>query len=199
MCVVISQLPNLVFSAPPDIFYTQALIRFQSSKFRSGKVYDLKKIQFIKNCLFIMNRSNIYFLSEGEKSTFTFDETLPALPLPDLEDTLNRYYESLKPFGSPDDLRNSQSVIDDFRLGVGSRLHKALKERAGKQKNWLGDWWENYGYHLLRVPLQPYTCMTMPACYEKLGIPETRENRLKVILIFIFVYFCVMIVLLDFG
>ncbi|KAL5285003.1 CROT family protein [Megaselia abdita] len=126
-----------------------------------------------------MNRQDIYFLSEGEESTFTFDETLPPLPLPELEDTLARYYESLKPFGTPDELRNSQIVIDDFKKGVGSRLHKALKERAGKQKNWLEGWWEDYGYHLLRVPLQPYTCMTMPACYEKLGIPETRENRLK--------------------
>lgn len=127
-----------------------------------------------------MSRETIYFLSEGEKSTFTLDETLPALPLPELEDTLTRYYESLKPFASADDLRNSHIVIDDFKVGVGARLQKSLKERAGKQKNWLGSWWEDYGYHLLRVPLQPYTCMTMPACFEKLGIPETRENRFKV-------------------
>lgn len=128
-----------------------------------------------------MSRANIYFLSEGEeKSTFTFDENLPNLPLPELEDTLSRYYESLKPFATADDLRSSQIVIDDFTTGIGLKLHKSLKERAVKQKNWLGSWWEDYGYHLLRIPLQPYTCMTMPACFEKLGIPETRENRFKV-------------------
>lgn len=127
-----------------------------------------------------MDRSSIYFLSEGDLPTFSYDETLPALPLPNLEDTLQRYYESLKPFGTPEELRNSQIVIEDFKKGVGSELHHSLKERAGKQKNWLGSWWEDYGYHLLRVPLQPYTCMTMPACFEKLGIPETKENRLKV-------------------
>lgn len=136
-----------------------------------------------------MNRESIYFLSEGEESTFTFDETLPSLPLPDLDKTLSRYYESLKPFASPDELRNSQIVIDDFRKGVGSKLHKSLQERAATQKNWLGNWWEDYGYHLLRIPLQPYTCMAMPACFEKLGIPETRENRFKVILSFYFVHY----------
>ncbi|XP_054726486.1 peroxisomal carnitine O-octanoyltransferase [Anastrepha obliqua] len=126
-----------------------------------------------------MDRASIYFLDEGESNTYDFDETLPALPLPELHDTLQRYYESLKPFGTAEELNNSEQIIKEFETGVGAQLHKELKQRAAMKKNWLDEWWEKYAYHMLRLPLNPYIVMAMPVKLEIINIPETPPYMLK--------------------
>ncbi|XP_037949237.1 peroxisomal carnitine O-octanoyltransferase [Teleopsis dalmanni] len=126
-----------------------------------------------------MDRAGIYFIDKDDENTYDFDETLPPLPLPDLKDTLQRYYETLKPFGTPEELANSRQVIEKFEKGIGKELHAKLKQRASKMKNWLDEWWDSYGYHMLRFPLNPYIVMAMPLRLELLGIPETSENFLK--------------------
>jgi len=63
---------------------------------------------------------------------------------------------------------------------VGAELHERLKKRAASMRNWLGSWWEDYGYHLIRMPLLPYQLMVMPAQLEIVGVPETPEYMLKV-------------------
>jgi hypothetical protein len=70
-------------------------------------------------------------------TTFEQDENLPNLPLPKLEDTLKRYYKNLLPFGSKSELENSRKVIDEFKNGIGSKLHQLLEEKASKEKNWV--------------------------------------------------------------
>ncbi|XP_036323504.1 peroxisomal carnitine O-octanoyltransferase [Rhagoletis pomonella] len=126
-----------------------------------------------------MDRASIYFLDEGEPNTYDYDETLPALPLPDLHDTLKRYYESLKPFGSHKELSNSKEIIKKFESGVGAQLHEKLKELAAIKKNWLNEWWDKYAYHMLRLPLHPYIVMGMPVKFEVINIPETPAHLLK--------------------
>lgn len=119
-------------------------------------------------------------MSKDDKNTFDFDETLPPLPLPDLGDTLERYYACIKPFGTPDELAQARRAIEEFKNGVGAQLHEKLKQRAATMKNWLGTWWEDYAYHLTRLPLLPYQLMSMAAQLEMVGVPETPEYMLKV-------------------
>ncbi|XP_014093225.2 peroxisomal carnitine O-octanoyltransferase [Bactrocera oleae] len=126
-----------------------------------------------------MDRASIFFLDEGESNTFDFDETLPPLPLPDLHDTLQRYYDTIKPFGSPSELDKSKRIIADFESGIGTQLHRKLKERAAIKKNWLDEWWDKYAYHTLRAPLLPYIVMAMPVNLEIINIPETPAFLLK--------------------
>uniref|UniRef100_A0A0K8TN64 Putative carnitine o-acyltransferase crot n=1 Tax=Tabanus bromius TaxID=304241 RepID=A0A0K8TN64_TABBR len=76
-----------------------------------------------------MNREKLYFLQDGEPSTYAKDNDLPSLPLPKFEDTLNRYFETLKPFGTPEELENSRKIINKFKNGIGGRLHKQLAEK----------------------------------------------------------------------
>lgn len=91
-----------------------------------------------------MNRDSIYHLPEGStETTFCYDDTLPALPLPELEDTLKRYFESLKAFGTDEELKTSSKIIEEFRVGVGAKLHRSLAEKAKHEKNWVSD-----HYHL---------------------------------------------------
>lgn len=126
-----------------------------------------------------MDRASIYFMDESQQNTYDFDEELPPLPLPELHDTLQRYYESLKPFGTAQELAKARNVIADFENGIGASLHAKLKERASKKKNWLDEWWDSYAYHMLRLPLNPYIVMAMPVKLEVLDIPETPEYALR--------------------
>lgn len=84
-----------------------------------------------------MQRQMLFIQDDDAPSSFAKDADLPSLPLPPLDDTLDRYYESLKPFGTEAQLSNSRRVIDEFRNGVGKQLHAVLEERAKTTKNWV--------------------------------------------------------------
>lgn len=84
-----------------------------------------------------MNRETLFFLPEGAPSTFSRDESLEKLPLPTLEDSLERYYKNLLPFGSEDELKISRKIIEEFKNGVGKKLHKMLEQKALVDKNWV--------------------------------------------------------------
>lgn len=113
-------------------------------------------------------------------NTYAYDEELPPLPLPSLHDTLERYYETLRPFGNAEELENARRTIDSFENGEGRKLQSLLEERAKEKRNWLEEWWDRYAYHSLRLPLNPYTVMATSIKLECLQIPETREYALKV-------------------
>lgn len=129
-----------------------------------------------------MNRETIFLANQGDKgeTTFCFDELLPSLPLPELRDTMERYYASLVPFGTPEELAQSRKIIEEFQNGIGAKLQAVLKERATSTKNWLGTWWEDYGYHMLRLPLLPYQVMCIPSQLKLVDIPTTPEYMLRV-------------------
>lgn len=127
-----------------------------------------------------MDRASIYFMDESQQNTYDFDEELPPLPLPDLHDTMQRYYESLKPFGTEEDLAIARNSIEKFEKGIGAELHSKLMKRAEKMKNWLDEWWDAYAYHMLRLPLNPYIVMAMPTKLNVIGRAETPEMALKV-------------------
>lgn len=84
-----------------------------------------------------MNRENIYFLPEGAPSTFDRDESLESLPLPKLQDTLERYERNLLPFATEQELQQTRKTIDDFKHGIGKKLQTILEEKAAKSRNWV--------------------------------------------------------------
>ncbi|XP_055381142.1 peroxisomal carnitine O-octanoyltransferase [Condylostylus longicornis] len=128
------------------------------------------------------NRDRIYLVQDDENlSTFQYDKDLPSLPLPKLKDTMERYFQSLKPFGNNKELNEVQKRIADFQNGIGKDLHFELEKRSKIRKNWLEGWWEDYAYHLLRIPLYPYTVMGMPFLFEAVSVPETHKDSLRVL------------------
>lgn len=84
-----------------------------------------------------MDRDSIFLLPEGAPGTFAKDDSLPPLPLPKLNETLERYFESLKPFGTEDELRKSRKLIDEFLHGDGPKLQALLEKRASERRNWV--------------------------------------------------------------
>ncbi|PPQ91497.1 hypothetical protein CVT25_013754 [Psilocybe cyanescens] len=79
--------------------------------------------------------------------TFGAQSTLPQLPVPDLQNTLERLKESLRPIAWSDaEYASVVQKIDNFGQGKGPELHKRLLRRTEERKHWLEEWWDDAGY-----------------------------------------------------
>ena len=75
--------------------------------------------------------------------------TLPRLPLPPLEATLQRLKDSLRPLArSTEEFTSVCRKIDDFGRsdGPGHILQQALLLRRSEKDNWLEEWWDDSWY-----------------------------------------------------
>lgn len=97
-------------------------------------------------------------LSKGKM--LRFQDSLPKLPVPTLEETAAKYLRSLVPLTTPQEFANSEAAVKDFIKpgGVGQKLQKKLEDRAAdpKIKNWLYEWWNDAAYLTYREPVVPY-------------------------------------------
>nr|XP_060613492.1 carnitine O-acetyltransferase [Anolis sagrei ordinatus] len=82
-------------------------------------------------------------------------EGLPPLPVPPLQQTMERYMLALQPIVSEEELRHTRELVQDFLKpgGFGERLQKGLERRAKKHENWLSDWWLKTAYLEYRLPV----------------------------------------------
>ena len=79
--------------------------------------------------------------------TFNAQTKLQKLPIPDLQDTLSRLKESLRPiawFGA--EYATVLKKIDDFANRQGPVLHNRLLERGNQLPHWLEEWWDDSAY-----------------------------------------------------
>ncbi|XP_078614225.1 peroxisomal carnitine O-octanoyltransferase-like [Branchiostoma floridae x Branchiostoma japonicum] len=81
----------------------------------------------------------------GER-TWKYQDSLPPLPVPALKNTLDKYLESVKPFVTAEEYKQTEAVVREFEEGVGQSLHQQLLERAKVKRNWLEDWWVDLTY-----------------------------------------------------
>lgn len=89
-----------------------------------------------------------------------FQDSLPRLPVPALEDTAKRYLKSLHPLLSEIEFDHSKKAVAEFIKpgGVGDKLQEklvALREDPNT-KNWIYDWWNDAAYLSYRDPVVPY-------------------------------------------
>ncbi|TAQ85566.1 hypothetical protein B7494_g6115 [Chlorociboria aeruginascens] len=89
-----------------------------------------------------------------------FEESLPKLPVPTLEETASRYLKSVHPLLSSTELKSTTEAVKDFIKpgGIGSKLQGKLIARREdpKHKNWLYEWWNDAAYLSYRDPVVPY-------------------------------------------
>lgn len=80
---------------------------------------------------------------------------LPKLPVPHLNETLDRLWLSLEPILSEKEREASRKAIDKFgeRGGEGEYLHRMLTYRSKRLDNWLDQWWLESAYLDCRMPL----------------------------------------------
>eukprot|EP01137_Pigoraptor_chileana_P035371 Opistho-2@29268 len=102
------------------------------------------------------------------ESTLQYQDQLPRLPVPNLEETCSKYLASVRPVVNDADYEETSRVVNDFKRpgGAGERLHVKLVERAKEHRNWLEEWWENLAYLDWREPCAVNVNFCGPAEYE---------------------------------
>ncbi|EUC41801.1 hypothetical protein COCMIDRAFT_8514 [Bipolaris oryzae ATCC 44560] len=89
-----------------------------------------------------------------------FEESLPRLPVPTLEETAKRYLKSVHPLLSKTEYEATTKAVNEFVApgGPGEKLQERLVARREdpKHKNWIYEWWNDAAYLAYRDPVVPY-------------------------------------------
>uniref|UniRef100_A0ABI8ASI2 Carnitine palmitoyltransferase 1A n=1 Tax=Felis catus TaxID=9685 RepID=A0ABI8ASI2_FELCA len=84
---------------------------------------------------------------------YSFQTSLPRLPVPAVQDTVNRYLESVRPLMKESDFKRMTVLAQDFAVSLGPKLQWYLKLKSWWATNYVSDWWEEYIYLRGRGPL----------------------------------------------
>ncbi|MCJ1357568.1 MAG: Carnitine O-acetyltransferase mitochondrial [Icmadophila ericetorum] len=89
-----------------------------------------------------------------------FEDSLPRLPVPTLEETAKRYLKSVHPLLNKNEFQATTNAVENFIKpgGVGEKLQKRLQARREdtQHKNWIYEWWNDAAYLSYRDPVVPY-------------------------------------------
>ena len=91
---------------------------------------------------------------------YRFEDALPRLPVPTLQETAARYLKSAHPLLSTTEYAATARAVEDFIKagGVGEKLQERLVARRNdpQYRSWLHDWWTDAAYPTYREPIIPY-------------------------------------------
>ncbi|XP_041713588.2 carnitine O-palmitoyltransferase 1, liver isoform isoform X2 [Coregonus clupeaformis] len=93
------------------------------------------------------------FSGRRNPQLYSFQTSLPQLPLPSVKDTINRYLESARPLMDDEQYLRMEGLAKDFEKGLGPRLQWYLKLKSWWATNYVSDWWEEYIYLRGRGPI----------------------------------------------
>uniref|UniRef100_A0A6G1SAI3 carnitine O-palmitoyltransferase n=1 Tax=Aceria tosichella TaxID=561515 RepID=A0A6G1SAI3_9ACAR len=103
--------------------------------------------------LWLINLKLLYSLSQ-EPQLYSYQSSLPRLPLPALSDTIERYLRSIKPLCTSDQhYEDVKKKAHEFKNGIGKKLQLYLHLKSWMSTNYVSDWWEEYVYLRARSPL----------------------------------------------
>ncbi|OCK83508.1 acyltransferase ChoActase/COT/CPT [Lepidopterella palustris CBS 459.81] len=89
-----------------------------------------------------------------------FEDSLPRLPIPTLEETAKRYLKSVHPLLTQPEYEATTKAVEEFVApgGPGEKLQKRLVARREDPgiRNWLAEWWNDSAYMAYRDPVVPY-------------------------------------------
>jgi carnitine O-acetyltransferase len=107
-----------------------------------------------------------YWVPEGYRediskgSMLRFEDSLPRLPVPSLEETSARYLKSIHPLLTKDEYATSENAVAEFQKegSLGQTLQKRLlaHREDPKHRNWIYEWWNDAAYLSYRDPVVPY-------------------------------------------
>uniref|UniRef100_A0AAX7U5C6 carnitine O-palmitoyltransferase n=1 Tax=Astatotilapia calliptera TaxID=8154 RepID=A0AAX7U5C6_ASTCA len=104
---------------------------------------------------------------------YSYQGSLPNLPVPTIKDTVKRYLESVRPLMDDKEYERMTKLAAEFESSLGNRLQWYLKLKALWASNYVSDWWEEYVYLRGRSPIMVnsnYYGMTFPLCYHTILI-----------------------------
>uniref|UniRef100_A0A665VFD6 carnitine O-palmitoyltransferase n=2 Tax=Echeneis naucrates TaxID=173247 RepID=A0A665VFD6_ECHNA len=95
----------------------------------------------------------VRLLSGRKPLLYSYQTSLPHLPVPGIKDTLSRYLESVRPLLTDVEFKRMTELGNQFESTLGNRLQRYLKLKALWATNYVSDWWEEYIYLRSRSPI----------------------------------------------
>ncbi|KAG8222414.1 hypothetical protein J437_LFUL004873 [Ladona fulva] len=93
-------------------------------------------------------------LSAGSKPMlYSYQGSLPRLPLPSVHDTIQRFLRSVRPIMNDEEYERVERLGKDFEKGIAVKLQRYLILKSWWSTNYVSDWWEEYVYLRGRSPL----------------------------------------------
>eukprot|EP00117_Sycon_ciliatum_P028013 scpid34788/ scgid22613/ Carnitine O-palmitoyltransferase 1, muscle isoform; Carnitine O-palmitoyltransferase I, muscle isoform; Carnitine palmitoyltransferase 1B; Carnitine palmitoyltransferase I-like protein len=86
-------------------------------------------------------------------SLYTFQTSLPWLPLPSVEDTCKNYLRTVRPLMDDEKYEATRKRAEEFAAGSGRWLQLFLRAKHLFSSNYVSDWWEQYVYLRGRSPI----------------------------------------------
>ncbi|XP_071534183.1 carnitine O-palmitoyltransferase 1, liver isoform isoform X1 [Panulirus ornatus] len=84
---------------------------------------------------------------------YSYQGSLPRLPLPALRDTMSRYLRSVRPLMNDEEYSRMEKHAHDFQGGIGKKLQWYLVLKSWWASNYVTDWWEEFVYLRGRSPI----------------------------------------------
>ncbi|XP_054029865.1 carnitine O-palmitoyltransferase 1, muscle isoform isoform X4 [Dryobates pubescens] len=92
-------------------------------------------------------------LSVRKPLLYSFQTSLPKLPVPSVQATISRYLESVRPLMDDEKYGRMEALAKEFKEKTAPRLQKYLVLKSWWTTNYVSDWWEEYIYLRGRSPL----------------------------------------------
>ncbi|XP_056631727.1 carnitine O-palmitoyltransferase 1, muscle isoform [Diorhabda sublineata] len=84
---------------------------------------------------------------------YSYQGSLPRLPLPEVHNTMQRYLKSVKALLDEEQYERMEKLATEFENGIGKKLQRYLILKSWWSTNYVSDWWEEYVYLRGRSPL----------------------------------------------
>ncbi|XP_038612616.1 carnitine O-palmitoyltransferase 1, muscle isoform [Tachyglossus aculeatus] len=95
----------------------------------------------------------VKLLSSRRPMLYSFQTSLPKLPVPKVGATIQRYLESVRPLLDNEQYKRMEMLAKDFQEKTAPRLQKYLVLKSWWATNYVSDWWEEYIYLRSRNPI----------------------------------------------
>jgi len=118
-------------------------------------IYSKLRIQLLRNHIAAWN-SQLSTKSKLQLGRFySHQESLPHLPVPPLQQTLDKYLKTIRPLVNDAEFKKTQALVKELsgKNGLGEQLQAKLFERCKHKENWLSDWWLDHAYLKSRAPV----------------------------------------------
>lgn len=103
--------------------------------------------------IWLANLTLLYKFSR-KPQLYSYQSSLPKLPLPALKDTIQRYLRSIKPLRATEEqYKDIEKKAIEFQNGIGKKLQLYLYLKSWLASNYVSDWWEEFVYLRARSPL----------------------------------------------
>uniref|UniRef100_A0A673I7G7 Carnitine O-palmitoyltransferase 1, muscle isoform n=1 Tax=Sinocyclocheilus rhinocerous TaxID=307959 RepID=A0A673I7G7_9TELE len=125
-------------------YILKALLSYHSWIFEShGKMSFSTKVWLVL----------VKLLSGRRPLLYSFQASLPHLPVPSTLCLVKNYLESVRPLLDDEQYKQMEIVANDFKKDPAPKFQKHLKLKSWWATNYVSDWWEEYIYLRGRDPI----------------------------------------------